>query len=160
MASQFRVVAMRTMTPEETKRLIARFGQLQPDSPAIWGKMNAGQMVRHLLDSFALAMGERSASEQSSWAERKILKHIALRLLTQWPKNVKTRPEMDQELKGTPPGEFHRELEELKAVMHRFASPSKNFRFGRHPVFMELTEWEWMRWGWMHANHHLKQFGL
>ena len=151
---------MQTMTPEATKQLIARFDQLKPESPALWGKMNAGQMLRHLLDSFALAMGERTASEKSSWAERKILKHIALRLLTQWPRNVKTRPEMDQELQGTPPGDFHHDREELKAVMLLFANPQRNFRFGRHPVFMELSEWEWMRWGWMHANHHLKQFGL
>lgn len=151
---------MKTMTLEETKLLIARFDRLKPESSALWGRMNAGQMLRHLLDSFAIAMGKRTASEKSGWAERKILKHIALRLLKRWPRNVKTRPEVDQELKGSPPGEFHRDLEELKAVMLLFANPNKNFRFGRHPVFMELSEWEWMRWGWMHANHHLEQFGL
>ena len=24
----------------------------------------------------------------------------------------------------------------------------------------EKTEWEWMRWGYLHADHHLRQFGL
>ena len=92
---------MKILTPQETDKLIARFGQRQPESKELWGKMNAGQMVRHLLDSMALAMGERSASEQSNWLSRNLLKHLAFRLPIQWPKNFVTRPEIDQELSGT-----------------------------------------------------------
>ena len=101
---------MKILTPQETDKLIARFGQRQPESKELWGKMNAGQMVRHLLDSMALAMGERSASEQSNWLSRNLLKHLAFRLPIQWPKNFVTRPEIDQELSGTPPGEFEDDL--------------------------------------------------
>jgi hypothetical protein len=151
---------MKTMTPHETVLLIERFNQLRPESKALWGKMNAGQMVRHLLDSYALAMGERRASEASTWVGRNLLKYLAFYMPMKWPKNVVTRPEMDQELGGTPPGEFHNDLAQLAEVLRRFAASPRDFRFGRHPVFMELTEWEWMRWGWLHADHHLRQFGL
>ncbi len=28
-----------------------------------------------------------------------------------------------------------------------------------HPYFGNLTKWEWMRWAYLHADHHLRQFG-
>ena len=122
--------------------------------------MNAGQMVRHLLDALALATGERSAAEHSNWVQAHVVKHLALRLPLNWPKGVPTRPEFDQEFGGTKPGEFDREVAELEVELRRFAAKPGNFRFGRHPVFLDLSEWEWMRWGWLHADHHLRQFGL
>jgi hypothetical protein len=29
----------------------------------------------------------------------------------------------------------------------------------RHPIFGELTDSERMRWGYLHMDHHLRQFG-
>ena len=29
----------------------------------------------------------------------------------------------------------------------------------RHPIFLDLTQTQWMRWGYLHADHHLRQFG-
>jgi hypothetical protein len=34
------------------------------------------------------------------------------------------------------------------------------FQFARHPIFGELTEREWMRWGYLHTDHHFRQFGV
>jgi hypothetical protein len=31
---------------------------------------------------------------------------------------------------------------------------------GPHPMFGDLTSWQWMRWGYLHTDHHLRQFGL
>jgi hypothetical protein len=28
-----------------------------------------------------------------------------------------------------------------------------------HPIFGRMTEAEWMRWGYLHTDHHLRQFG-
>lgn len=151
---------MKTLTPLVAEELITRFGQLRPGSRASWGRMNAPQMVRHLLDSLALAMGERSAAEQSTWVQRHVVKHLAFRLPMHWPKGVPTRPEFDQEISGTKPGNFDQELLELAAALRRFAAQPRDFHFGRHPVFLDLSQWEWMRWGWLHADHHLRQFGL
>ncbi len=46
-------------------------------------------------------------------------------------------------------------------MIGRFSLPTaqRDFAFASHPVFGELSEWEWMRWGYLHADHHLRQFG-
>jgi hypothetical protein len=28
-----------------------------------------------------------------------------------------------------------------------------------HPMFGGMTAKDWMRWGYLHADHHLRQFG-
>ena len=28
----------------------------------------------------------------------------------------------------------------------------------RHPAFGAMSAREWLRWGWLHADHHLRQF--
>jgi hypothetical protein len=28
-----------------------------------------------------------------------------------------------------------------------------------HPMFGAMTTLEWMRWGYLHTDHHLRQFG-
>jgi Protein of unknown function (DUF1569) len=28
-----------------------------------------------------------------------------------------------------------------------------------HPIFGPMTAKDWMRWGYLHADHHLRQFG-
>jgi len=29
-----------------------------------------------------------------------------------------------------------------------------------HPLFGPMNYEDWMRWGYLHADHHLRQFGL
>jgi Protein of unknown function (DUF1569) len=43
-------------------------------------------------------------------------------------------------------------------LMERFAQPSAAER-PAHPIFGRMTEEEWMRWGYLHVDHHLRQFG-
>jgi len=43
-------------------------------------------------------------------------------------------------------------------VLHRFRSDSVDVSIAR-PIFGPLTRAEWLRWGYLHADHHLRQFG-
>jgi hypothetical protein len=36
---------------------------------------------------------------------------------------------------------------------------SRSFDFRPHPMFKEMSEKDWMRWGYLHTDHHLRQFG-
>ena len=45
----------------------------------------------------------------------------------------------------------------LGATMHRFTA-RHDFSSAVHPLFGPLTEPEWKRWGYLHADHHLRQF--
>ena len=151
---------MQTLYSSAGKDLLDRLGRLRPENRALWGKMNAHQMVCHLNDSFGAAMGDRTTSEDITFLSRTLIKWIALHAPLPWPKGVPTRPEVDQLDGGTRPVEFSHDKAALAAAIERFAKQPRTFQFPSHPVFGELTEWEWMRWGYLHSNHHLRQFGV
>jgi hypothetical protein len=46
----------------------------------------------------------------------------------------------------------------LLRVMERFVPEA--VRTSRHPLWGRMTEWEWGRWGYLHTDHHLRQFGV
>ena len=151
---------MQTLDSTAIQDVLDRLQRLRPETHALWGKMNAHQMICHLNDSFGLAMGAKTASEEITFLNRTLIKWVALYSPLRWPKGVPTRPEMDQLGGGTPPAEFSHDKAALAAAMERFARRPKTFQFSRHPIFGELTEWEWIRWGYLHADHHFRQFGV
>ena len=151
---------MQTLDSNAVKHHLDRLQRLRPEARALWGKMNAHQMICHLNDSFSLAMCEKVASEDITILNRTLIRWIALHTPMPWPKGVPTRPEMDQLAGGTRPTEFARDAAALAAAIQRFARQPRTFQFARHPIFGDLTEWEWMRWGYLHPNHHFRQFGV
>jgi len=151
---------MQTLDNPTLKDLLDRLQRLRPESRGLWGKMNAHQMVCHLVDSYGLAMGLKEASEDITFLNRTLVRWVGLHTPLPWPKGVPTRPEMDQLSGGTRPTEFALDAAALTAAIRQFAQNPRTFQFGRHPIFGDLTEWEWMRWGYLHADHHFRQFGL
>jgi hypothetical protein len=51
-------------------------------------------------------------------------------------------------------------VQELETLLARFTAAERDFRWQRHPIFGVMTEQEWLRWGYLHMDHHLRQFGL
>jgi len=152
---------MKTLGDLETRREIAaRMGNLRADSPARWGCMNAHQAICHLNDSFKAVLGKKPVSEATGFVQQTLLKWAALWLPLEWPRGFRTRPEIDQQTGGTPPLDFDRDLEELRTLAARFTEAALA-RAGimRHPVFGAMTAREWLRWGYLHVDHHLRQFG-
>jgi hypothetical protein len=154
------VTAMQTLDPPTANNLLHRLQRLQPESHALWGKMNAHQMVCHLNDSFGFAMGAKPTSEDVTFLNRTLIRWVALHTNLPWPQGVPTRPEMDQFAGGTSPVDFALDKAALAAAIEQFAAQPRAFQFPRHPIFGELTEWEWMRWGYLHPDHHFRQFGV
>src|SRR5438270_8349111 len=98
---------MKTLNSDKDRsETINRLRSLGPDNNRLWGKMTPHQMVCHLTDSFKGAMNEKTVSAVDTAVSRTQIKWIALRSPLQWPKGVKTRPEMAQEGGGTKPVEF------------------------------------------------------
>ncbi len=150
---------MKTLRDTQTqKEIIERLERVKPDSPRQWGRMNARQMVCHLADSFRGVMGDITLHPAPSSLPRKILKWIALDLPIQWAHGVKTGPEVDQEIGGTRPTEFGADVDALKALFGRFVADPRAI-VPRHPYFGPMSEADWMRWGYLHMDHHLRQFG-
>jgi hypothetical protein len=152
---------MKTINNQTDKNeTITRLRNLRLDSDRLWGKMTAHQMVCHLTDSFKGAMGEKSVSAVDTLMSRTMIKWIALRSPIKWPQGVKTRPEMDQENGGTKPVEFENDRRQLEQIIERFSQQQSVFDSSSHPLFGKMSRADWMRWGYRHVDHHLRQFGL
>ncbi len=139
--------------------VVERLGNMQPGARALWGRMSAHQMLCHLSDSFRLALGERSASPADGLLQRTVVKWFALYIPLHWPKGVPARPEMVQGSGGTRPVEFGQDKSDLIAAIQRFSAPGMRFDRVRHPMFGAMKNSEWLRWGYLHSDHHLRQFG-
>jgi len=138
--------------------LLHRLRYVHTGSPRQWGRMSSHQMICHLNDSFRVAMGKRAASSNSNVLHRTLVKWIALRTPLTWPKGVKTMPEVDQEIGGTRPVAFEQDIGELEALIEEFTSRGVKLQRQRHPIFGKMTDEDWLRWGYLHMDHHLRQF--
>ena len=148
---------MKSLCDSETQKEIReRLGCVKPDSPRQWGRMSAHQMICHLNDSFRVAAGEKYASPATSFWTRTVIKWAALHTPVRWPQGVATRPEVEQGRGGTPPRDWERDREELRALILAFANRTE---FGVHPIFGKMSRRDWMIWGYRHVDHHLRQFG-
>ena len=86
------------------------------------------------------------------------MKWIAIHSGLPWPHGVKTMPEVDQEIGGTRPVEFTRDRRELEELIEQFAQRT-DATMQPHPMFGRMSTVEWQRWGYLHMDHHLRQFG-
>ena len=134
-----------------------RLAKLEASAAARWGKMNAHQMVCHLLDSFRAVSGERFVSQKINWFSRNVMRWGALHTPVPWPKGAPTRPEIAQDGGGTPPLDWASDVAALSARLRTFPAQTK---FGPHPIFGEMQLAEWQIWAYRHCDHHFRQFGV
>jgi Protein of unknown function (DUF1569) len=144
--------------PRDLEALVRRVRTLRYDLPARWGRMTAHQMVCHACDALRMATGARATSDASSVLRRTIMKWFALYGPLRWPAGIPTTPELDQECNGTRPGDFARDLGELESLLRTVAG-SHPVRWPPHPIFGPLSHRAWLRWAYLHTDHHLRQFG-
>jgi hypothetical protein len=146
--------------PADAADLHRRLTRLRPDSPRQWGRMTAHQMVCHLRDAFLMGTDRKPVSEATGPLSWKIVKWGALYAPLRWPPGIPTRPEIDQTIGGTRPADFESDVAELAALLREAASTPEFFESRRHPIFGPLSNAEWLRWGYLHVDHHLRQFAL
>jgi hypothetical protein len=148
----------------DKQQILERLLRIQPSSARLWGKMTAPQMICHLADSFRVTMGEKP------WSTERIavtpiplpdwfVKWMALDVPLPWPKGMPTRPEVEAAQAGTPPADFEADRLELLRLLERFCRQPRDFEWLQHPFFGSMTDAEWMRWAYLHMDHHLRQFG-
>lgn len=151
---------MRTLAhAADREALLHRLASLRPDAERRWGKMSVHQMVCHLTANFQMATGEIPVRLRGVPPPvRRAVKWFALYL--PWPRGlIPTSPELDAMRRGPPTTAFATDVAELR---DRIARSGEQPAAGRpaHPVFGEMAEANWLRWGYRHVDHHLRQFGL
>jgi hypothetical protein len=151
---------MKTLArPRDKAEIVGRLRRLRPDCERRWGTMSAAATVCHLADAFRMLVGEKPVRDRSNPLRRTLVKWIALYVPLRWPAGVPTTPEFDQRADGTPPSDFAADVAELEALLERITGQTRHLAGQRHPTFGRMSESAWLRWGYLHVDHHLRQFG-
>lgn len=142
---------------EDRQSLHERLRSLTPQDRPQWGVMNASMMLMHLRQAFRGACGELEVPALPAQMPRRAYKYLALRVVSKWPPNVETTPQMKILPMELCAEKFAQAREDVIARMERFSEPQPSPV--RHPIFGAMSYEDWMRWGFLHTDHHLRQFG-
>jgi hypothetical protein len=147
--------------PVVVESLRARLAQLTPDRPRQWGTMTPAEMLTHLADCHDMALGVRESREAPPpGPPRAVVKFVALYVPLTWPRGLKTLASVDPRRQGTPAAEFDRDRERVLLGLHAIAAQNGHALAPEHVAFGGMTRANWQRWAYLHADHHLRQFGL
>jgi hypothetical protein len=152
---------MRTLARVRDKAELAdRLRRVRADSLRRWGRMSPHQMVCHVADALCLMTEQKIADPGASLVERTVLKWLVLYMPLPWPTGILTSPELDPERGGTRPVDFAADLARVEAMLEAVtAVPAHELERLRHPVFGRMSRAAWLRWAYLHTDHHLRQFG-
>ena len=150
---------MTSIFDSEVERGIrARADLRSRESRPLWGRMQPGQMLCHLVDACRVPLGETPASHR--WTPFRFfgLRWLFVHLLP-WPKGkVRTMREFQQ----TQPGELDLDRRNWNAAVSRFVARGREAHpcWSPHPAFGPLPNWEWGHLMYRHTDHHFRQFGV
>ena len=139
--------------------LARRLAALRPDSARRWGRMTPHEMVCHVRDTFLMDTDAKPVRSIGGTARQHAMRCVALYVPLRWPRGITTLAEVAQDRDGTRPIAFDADLRSLLDVVAAARAPGF-FTGRRHPIMGALSHTEWMRWAWLHTDHHLRQFGL
>jgi hypothetical protein len=143
--------------PADLEDVRRRILTLRPDRSALWGRMSAHQMVCHLCEGCRMATGELPVKPLRLGTPA-LRKAVALWLPWPWPAGLPTSPEIDQQARGSRSVAFASDVAELLDLVEQVASaPALDGH--SHPVFGRMSKAQWLRWAYLHLDHHLRQFG-
>ncbi len=153
---------MKTLAHErDAAEILRRLRALRHDSVRRWGRMSAHQMVCHLSDGYRVMSGGLTTTLAATPLPHVVMKWIALYAPFRWPVGIPTTPELDQHVAGTRPADFSDDVAALERLLREVAIDRRGTLAGTlHPIFGRMSEAAWLRWGYLHADHHLRQFGV
>jgi hypothetical protein len=135
-----------------------RLDRLKPDSPRLWGKMNAAQAVAHCALALDFASGDKNPGPAPLGIRilGRVVKVFVFKDDTPIRRNAPTSPALvicDER-------DLVRECERLRAAIDRFAAAGPaSCTLHPHFFFGKLTPDQWAILSYKHVDHHLRQFG-
>jgi hypothetical protein len=143
--------------PRALAALAARLEHVSNTQARVWGTMTPHQMLVHLAEASETAAAGRPLPPAPR-APSRVIKWIALYAPFRWPRGVQLR--MDPAGKVLPAETFDADRRRAIAALRALASTAPGALPAEHPFFGSLSQREWLRWAYLHTDHHLRQFGL
>jgi hypothetical protein len=118
--------------------------------------MNVQQMLAHVARPMEIVLQGESLG---TWPKppSRALKFLALRVPLRWPKGVPNPS--DPASVEVPIDSFEPLRQRVIDGLDAMSAWEPAKATTPHPAFGPLTTWEWRRWAYLHADHHLRQFG-
>ncbi len=146
---------VKTLAQPQVRRIVhERAGSLTLESQRRWGQMTILQMLRHLSGAMEIVLEEREFPSMRPLSG--LVKFVALKTPLPWPKGVPTS--RDPKAADIPVEDFGLWRDRVLSGIDGFGTWSKSEGTPTHPAFGDLSTWEWQRWAYLHADHHLRQF--
>jgi len=149
---------MKSLFDEAThQELLNRLNKLTPETQPNWGKMNAGQMMRHCQMPLELAVGKTTIPKPNFFMKL-LMKSFKKGMYNDkpWKKNMPTprqfRVENDRD--------FKHEKSTLIELINGFFNTREQKEREPHPAFGHFTYDQWGQMQYKHLDHHLRQFGV
>jgi Protein of unknown function (DUF1569) len=143
--------------PEAATGIVMRIARLKPTAQALWGKMNAAQMLAHCKAPLEVALGDRILKHSFvGWLFGRMAKK---KMLGEAP--FKHNLPTDNSFIVKENRDFAGEQDNLLTLIRRFAEANPASIAARtHPFFGKMSIEEWGILQWKHLDHHLRQFGV
>ena len=142
--------------PEDAAEIRARILTLAPSDIPQWGIMTVNQMICHVREAYLYALADTPVDPIPLPYPANVVKQFALKLPTPWPHSTATIPQLKLDAPGMACTNFEQDLATLLSSFDNFCALTNHTR--DHPFFGTMQHSDWMRWGYLHADHHLRQF--
>ena len=139
------------------KEILARIDSLQPDTKALWGKMNVNQVLRHMALAFDIPPGTLDPTvDKAPPMPKWLLKFFLLNMKP--PKaQAETFKEMNMVSNNINPASFEEEKQKLKEAVERFYKTTSFIPVNK--LAGKFSKNDWGKLNYNHTDHHLRQFG-
>lgn len=144
--------------PQVTAELISRINQLNPESPALWGKMSVDQMLAHCCVAYDMAFTNKYPKPNpvmrflfKTFVKKGVVNEVP------YKKNIPTAPAfviVDRK-------NFEEEKSRLINNLEQTLALGKSHFEGKESLsFGPMSAQEWNNLFYKHLDHHLNQFGV
>ncbi|HEY5057072.1 MAG TPA: DUF1569 domain-containing protein [Acidobacteriaceae bacterium] len=148
---------MKTLShPNDAAEIRTRILSLTPNDVPQWGIMTVNQMICHVREAYVYALTDAPVDFIPLPFPPRVVKQFALKLPTPWPHSTTTIPQLKLNAPGMACTNFEQDRDTLLASFDSFSALANHTR--DHPFFASMEHADWMRWGYLHADHHLRQF--
>lgn len=138
--------------------ILNRIDKLQPESKALWGKMNVNQSLRHMTMAFDISSGVLDPTPSKMPPMPKWLLKFFLLNVKPPKEKADTFKEMNMVDNDITPAVFEEEKKNLKDAVVKFSKSDS--LIPENKLVGKFSKDDWGKLNYNHTDHHLRQFGV